>query len=96
MFLENIIRRSEVEEFEKGLLSHQLARLASVKNEVMVELDEDGEEIVEEAEEAGTKRSTRLGPETVLDRAVMEHNLLSCSKVRRQTELCSSSARPEV
>lgn len=82
MFLENIIRRSEVEEFEKGLMSHQLARLASVKNEVMVELDDDGEEVVEADEEEGTKRSTRLGPETVLDRAVMEHNLLSCSKVR--------------
>lgn len=82
MFLENIIRRSEVEEFEKGLLSHQLAKLASVKNEVMVEVDDDGEEIVEAAEE-GTVTSTRLGPETVLDRAVMEHNLLSCSKVSR-------------
>lgn len=81
MFLENIIRRSEVEEFEKTLLSHQLAKLASVKNEVMVELDDEGEEIVEEEEEEGTKKSTRLGPETVLDRAVMEHNLLSCSKV---------------
>ena len=51
-----------------------------MKNEVMVELDEEGEEVVEE-EEDGVKSSTRLGPETVLDRAVMEHNLLSCSKV---------------
>ncbi|KAL7416669.1 hypothetical protein BDY24DRAFT_377842 [Mrakia frigida] len=82
MFLENIIRRSEVEEFEKTLQSHQLARLASVKNEVRVEVDEEGEEIVEqEEEEEGGKRSERLGPETVLDRAVMEHNLLSCSKL---------------
>ena len=94
MFLENIIGRSEVEEFEKGLVSHQLARLASVKNEVMVEVDEDGEEVVEEEEE-GTKRSTRLGPETVLDRAVMEHNLLSCSKVR-YTGRCGREARVEV
>jgi hypothetical protein len=30
----------------------------------------------------GEKVSTRMAPETVLDRAVMEHNLLSCAKVK--------------
>lgn len=75
MFLENIIRPAEVIEFEKGLLPHQLARLPPVKREALGE-DED-----EAMEEDGASR--RLGPETVLDRAVMEHNLLSCSKVLR-------------
>ncbi|CDZ98403.1 COP9 signalosome, subunit CSN4 [Phaffia rhodozyma] len=72
MFLENIIRPAEVVEFEKGLQVHQLAKLPAVK--MMVDWEEDQDEPMEGV-------SKRMGPTTVLDRAVLEHNLLSCSKL---------------
>lgn len=80
MFLENVIRPTEVAEFAKELQPHQVARLPSVKG--LVVDDSDDEDAGGMAVDEGEKRSERVGPETVLDRAVMEHNLLSCSKVR--------------
>lgn len=69
MFLDQIIRPSEVTEFASTLKPHQLARLPSTSLVVVDDEEEDGM--------AGGKK----GPETVLDRAVMEHNVLSASKI---------------
>lgn len=73
MFLDQIIRTSEIKGFEETLRPHQLARIAQSFNDrtPSAYADEDVE---------GTA-SRRTGPSTVLDRAVMEHNLLSCSKI---------------
>jgi COP9 signalosome complex subunit 4 len=84
MFLENIIRPAEVVEFEKGLMPHQLARLPAAPKGMNVLDDSDEEEgdVKMVGGDPGEKVSTRMAPETVLDRAVMEHNLLSCAKVK--------------
>jgi COP9 signalosome complex subunit 4 len=66
MFLDQIIRQTELVTFASSLKTHQLARLPT---SIAISLPE-GEE------EEGKK-----GPETVLDRAVMEHNVLAASKV---------------
>lgn len=66
MFLDQIIRPTEVKEFEKGLAEHQLAKIAVDRRLVAVE---------------GEGEVGRKGPENVLDRAVMEHNVLACAKV---------------
>lgn len=82
MFLENVIRPAEVAEFAKGLQAHQVARLPSLKGVVVLDDDEDEDADGGMVVDDGETKSDRVGPETVLDRAVMEHNLLSCSKVR--------------
>ncbi|KAF8528970.1 hypothetical protein BU17DRAFT_36817 [Hysterangium stoloniferum] len=76
MFLDHILRVTEVKEFEASLKQHQLAKIAQSSNDRLAsagQADDLG------ALESGA--STRTGPSTVLDRAVMEHNLLSCSKI---------------
>jgi COP9 signalosome complex subunit 4 len=81
MFLDHILRPSEVHDFEKTLRPHQLAKIAQSTNEqlaaraVATSADEE-DEIIDD-----TPRSKRTGPSTVLDRAVLEHNLLASSKV---------------
>lgn len=67
MFLDQMIRPTEVTGFASTLSTHQLARLPPT-NAII---------IADDAEmEVGKK-----GPETVLDRAVMEHNVLAASRV---------------
>ncbi|KAF8339106.1 uncharacterized protein EI90DRAFT_3040321 [Cantharellus anzutake] len=75
MFLGRIIRPQEIQGFEKTLRPHQLARIAQSSNDRLASAIE--------ADEASSLEpvSKRTGPSTVLDRAVMEHNLLSCSKI---------------
>ncbi|KAH9045432.1 hypothetical protein EDB85DRAFT_1906596 [Lactarius pseudohatsudake] len=73
MFLDHILRPIEVKEFEKTLKSHQLAKIALSANDRLSSTLEDGD-FVEGA-------STRTGPTTVLDRAVMEHNVLASSRI---------------
>ncbi|VDB85384.1 unnamed protein product [Peniophora sp. CBMAI 1063] len=73
MFLEHILRPAEVKDFEATLKQHQLAQIALSTNDRLASA------LGDEEEEAGT--STRRGPATVLDRAVMEHNLLASSKI---------------
>lgn len=73
MFLDQIIRPSEIKGFEETLRPHQLARIAQSAGDKKPSPYAD--------EEADGPSSTRTGPSTVLDRAVMEHNLLSCSKI---------------
>lgn len=82
MYLENVIRPTEVVEFAAQLQAHQVARLPSLKGLVVLDESDDEGEGGGMAVDGGEKKSERIGPETVLDRAVMEHNLLSCSKVR--------------
>ena len=85
MYLDHIIRPLEIKGFEATLRPHQLARIAqsssdklssaisaeSIDDSMTEDRDRDLNEVV----------STRTGPSTVLDRAVMEHNLLSSSKI---------------
>lgn len=67
MFFDQIIRPDEVDVFAKTLKTHQLARLPST---VPVKLPDDA------PDEKG-----KQAPETVLDRAVMEHNVLAASRI---------------
>ena len=73
MFLDHILRPAEVREFEKTLKPHQLAKIAISSNDMLASVSQD----------SGNDYSTssRTGPSTVLDRAVMEHNLLASSKI---------------
>jgi COP9 signalosome complex subunit 4 len=70
MFLDQILRVEEIKEFEKELAVHQLATL-EVDKRLMASTE--GEEGV----------TGRRAPINVLDRAVMEHNVLACAKVGR-------------
>ncbi|XP_046398858.1 COP9 signalosome complex subunit 4 [Ischnura elegans] len=63
MYLDRIIRRSELQEFESMLQPHQKASTADVS-----------------ALFPGYQKNPRCGS-TILDRAVIEHNLLSASKL---------------
>ena len=71
MYLDQIIRQEEVTGFGSTLKAHQLARLPT--GTLVVAEDEDDDV------PAGVVQ--KKGPETVLDRAVMEHNVLSASKI---------------
>ncbi|KAG8966096.1 hypothetical protein FRC03_012508 [Tulasnella sp. 419] len=80
MFLEHILRPNEVKGFEQTLKPHQLAKIAQSSNDKLASAG--GTSMNEDSLEAdGESISTRTGPSTVLDRAVMEHNLLSCTKI---------------
>lgn len=68
MFLDQILRVEEIKEFEKELAVHQLATL-EVDKRLLASTE--GEEGV----------TGRRAPINVLDRAVMEHNVLACAKV---------------
>jgi len=70
MFLDHILRPAEIKDFEATLKPHQLAKIAISSNDRLASTQDDDPAI-----------STRTGPATVLDRAVMEHNLLASSKI---------------
>jgi len=74
MFLDHILRSAEVKEFEKTLKPHQLAKIAISSNDKLASTNDGGGE-------PDPTASTRTGPSTVLDRAVMEHNLLASSNI---------------
>lgn len=76
MFRDHILRPMEVQEFEATLKPHQLAKIAQSSNDKLASAVATGSPI-----DVDPGSSQRLGPSTVLDRAVMEHNLLSCSKI---------------
>lgn len=72
MFHDRILRAAEIKEFQGTLKPHQLATISLSSNDRLaaaVAVDDEPSE------------SERTGPSTVLDRAVMEHNLLACSKI---------------
>ncbi|PPQ98491.1 hypothetical protein CVT24_003982 [Panaeolus cyanescens] len=75
MFLDHILRSAEVKEFEKTLKPHQLAQIAISSNDRLASA---GTAVDDDADPGA---STRTGPSTVLDRAVMEHNLLASSNI---------------
>ncbi|TFY70161.1 hypothetical protein EVG20_g2841 [Dentipellis fragilis] len=75
MFLDHILRPAEVKEFEKTLKPHQLAKVALSSNDRLASAIESKDE------QPGDNVSTRTGPSTVLDRAVMEHNVLASSRI---------------
>ncbi|KAF5387669.1 hypothetical protein D9615_000441 [Tricholomella constricta] len=77
MFLDHILRSAEVKEFERTLKSHQLAKLAISSNDRLASAGQYDDPTGMNEPTA----STRTGPSTVLDRAVMEHNLLASSKI---------------
>ncbi|KAG6890351.1 hypothetical protein C0992_002176 [Termitomyces sp. T32_za158] len=74
MFLDHILRPAEVKEFEKTLKPHQLAKIAISSNDRLASAGR-----YDSMDESAA--STRTGPATVLDRAVMEHNLLASSQI---------------
>ncbi|KAG6854818.1 hypothetical protein C0991_001245 [Blastosporella zonata] len=77
MFLDHILRSAEVKEFEKTLKPHQLAKIAISSNDRLASTGQyDAPAGMDEP-----SASTRTGPATVLDRAVMEHNLLASSQI---------------
>lgn len=73
IFLDQILRSAEIHEFEKTLKPHQLAQVSLSTNDRLASVGND--------DESHPGDSKRTGPSTVLDRAVMEHNLLASSKV---------------
>lgn len=74
MFLDQIIRAAEVSEFASTLQPHQLARLPPTTS--IVAPDDEDDEVI-----PGGGDKLKTGPENVLDRAMMEHNLLSASRI---------------
>ncbi|KAF5333352.1 hypothetical protein D9611_002483 [Ephemerocybe angulata] len=77
MFLDHILRSAEIKEFEGSLKPHQLAKVAISSNDRLASASHDDGPAASNEPAA----STRTGPATVLDRAVMEHNLLASSKI---------------
>ncbi|KAL0949524.1 hypothetical protein HGRIS_009575 [Hohenbuehelia grisea] len=74
MFLDHILRPAEIKNFEGTLKPHQLAKIAISSNDRLA-----ASVASDDVDDASV--STRTGPSTVLDRAVMEHNLLASSKI---------------
>lgn len=61
----------EVREFEGELAEHQKAKLAIDRRSMPMDDDADDDGVSE----------GRKGAESILDRAVMEHNVLACARV---------------
>lgn len=78
MFLDRILKPSEVKEFEATLRPHQLARISQSSNDKLAASASTADD---DLANTGETVSTRIGPSTVLDRAVLEHNLLASSKI---------------
>ena len=75
MFYDRILRPAEVKEFEGTLKQHQLAKITLSPNDRVATGDAEDEYANDHT------ISKRTGPSTVLDRAVMEHNVLACSRI---------------
>ncbi|TCD69685.1 hypothetical protein EIP91_006702 [Steccherinum ochraceum] len=75
MFLDRILRPAEVKEFEATLRPHQLAQVSLSANDRLASAANDDDDA------SDPTASKRKGPSTVLDRAVMEHNVLASSKI---------------
>lgn len=73
MFLDRILRPDEIKGFEQSLKPHQLASIPQTTNDRLA--------ASRAMDKPDTGASKRTGPTTVLDRAVMEHNLLACSTI---------------
>jgi COP9 signalosome complex subunit 4 len=87
IFLDQILRAAEVSQFEATLKPHQLAKIAISSNDRLASSaaaaqdgDDNNSNEIDDSD-AAMPRSTRTAPSTVLDRAVLEHNLLASSKI---------------
>lgn len=89
VFLDHIIRPAEIEAFEKLLAPHQVAKLPPSGNEkaMLAAAEKASASAGAGAEDAAIGEAdsepvcTRSGPSTVLDRAMMEHNVLAASRL---------------
>ena len=87
IFLDRILRPAEIKDFEATLRPHQLAKIAQSSNDRLAasRADDANDDGPSGKSGSGAERddpvSTRTGPSTVLDRAVLEHNLLASSKI---------------
>ncbi|CEH17109.1 COP9 signalosome, subunit CSN4 [Ceraceosorus bombacis] len=83
VFLDQIVRPAEIETFAKLLAPHQRAALPPTSNEAAVaSVSAEGDvEMSEGASPAQLNTSTRTGPSTVLDRAMIEHNIIAASRI---------------
>jgi COP9 signalosome complex subunit 4 len=83
-FLDQIIRPNEIKSFEKLLSPHQLAALPKSNDVKSVTVTKTGEDAIMAGEKDALdeeEESTRMGPSTVLDRAMMEHNIIAVSRL---------------
>ncbi|TKY85278.1 hypothetical protein EX895_006358 [Sporisorium graminicola] len=76
VFLDRVIRPDEIVSFEKLLSPHQIAKLASSSSKPA-----GAKSASTDATEAASSKSVRHAPSTVLDRAMIEHNVLSASRL---------------
>ncbi|KAH9449100.1 hypothetical protein MJO29_009962 [Puccinia striiformis f. sp. tritici] len=87
MVLGQIIKDDKMVEFKKRLKPHQLAKLPkilAVEDSEDENEDHDSKMNLQESTTTTEKRKRRRlkkGPENVFDRAVMQHNLLSVSRI---------------
>lgn len=83
IFLDRILRPAEIKDFEATLKPHQLAKIAQSSNDRLAasRAEDESDANINVAPSVGETVSTRTGPSTVLDRAVLEHNLLASSKI---------------
>lgn len=83
VFLDQIIRPAEIASFEKILSPHQRALLPT--NDTEIQLQKQIQKRFEDdslmSAEDHDQESQRMGPSTVLDRAIMEHNIVATSRL---------------
>ncbi|SPO22880.1 related to COP9 - signalosome complex subunit 4 [Ustilago trichophora] len=75
VFLDRVIRPDEIASFEKLLSPHQIAKLAPSSGPVSVSSSTTA------VADGGPHKAVRHAPSTVLDRAMIEHNVLSASRL---------------
>lgn len=82
-FLDQIIRPNEIKSFEKILSPHQLASLPKTEQDLIRDLRSSRQKQNGDVEMSGGdgEESLRTGPSTVLDRAMMEHNIIAVSRL---------------
>jgi COP9 signalosome complex subunit 4 len=78
VFLDQIIRPNEIAAFEKLLSPHQRASLPKSSNKALLNAREEDSTMKDGEDEEESERSE---PSTVLDRAMMEHNILATSRL---------------
>ena len=83
VFLDHIVRPQEIAEFEKLLAPHQTAAIVPSANDKAMFALADQEENAKASDSSTPRRKQRHGPSTVLDRAMMEHNILATSRLYR-------------
>lgn len=75
VFLDRVIRPDEIASFEKLLSPHQIAKLAPSSG------PSSASTATTAGMDAATSKAVRHAPSTVLDRAMIEHNVLSASRL---------------